>query len=490
MRLKIIAGNLVAVLAIGLLGYAAVKTRVQDGLEAEFDAQIDSDAELFKRSYKLSALQFVDFVRSRAQSQSVKGVFTGLDESSRRRRSYDAAEAVATWFQDPSRRGQRPQIVAVLDETGRVIARDGNVNDMFLTSLLEPIPSLRAVITNGAAVHDVWHKDDENKYLQVAIAPIPNQEGRPIGALLVGFDLSDGNARKEAEVLGRDVAFVVDGTVYASSLGSDKRNQLKSALFGTMGPTTEAALAGTGGGTWSANLGDDTWVGVTAPLPLSPAAKVAFTVLDNKTSHVSLASEVANILLILMVVGAIAVVVYGFIVGGSLLGPLEQIEEDVLAVINGRTDLRIDVKSAEFGGLAYRINQLINVFTGVSEESEDGHVAPSGDGWDVGSTEAGAGRDPRRAQGRVRAVGRRASSTTRTSRRRWLRSRKKPTSTGCTPSTWTRSVPRERTSPGFPRTSSSPGCRRTRPTSSRNTAAEWSGSRCTWMGARSRFALS
>src|SRR6185295_6106518 len=31
----------------------------------------------------------------------------------------------------------------------------------------------------------------------------------------------------------------------------------------------------------------------------------------------------------------------------------------------------LDVQSAEFGGLAYRINQLLNVFTGVQETAED-----------------------------------------------------------------------------------------------------------------------
>jgi hypothetical protein len=43
----------------------------------------------------------------------------------------------------------------------------------------------------------------------------------------------------------------------------------------------------------------------------------------------------------------------------------------VLQVINGRTDLRLETDSPELGGLAFRINQLLNVFTGTEEASED-----------------------------------------------------------------------------------------------------------------------
>jgi hypothetical protein len=65
--------------------------------------------------------------------------------------------------------------------------------------------------------------------------------------------------------------------------------------------------------------------------------------------------------------------------------PIEQIEEGVLQVINGRTDLRLETDSAELGGLAFRINQLLNVFTGTEEASEDEEgkisVPPSEGHW-------------------------------------------------------------------------------------------------------------
>jgi hypothetical protein len=58
-------------------------------------------------------------------------------------------------------------------------------------------------------------------------------------------------------------------------------------------------------------------------------------------------------------------------------------EDDILAVINGRNDVRLEVETPELGGLSYRINQLINLFTGVAEEDEDGRAVTSSGGWEA-----------------------------------------------------------------------------------------------------------
>jgi hypothetical protein len=75
--------------------------------------------------------------------------------------------------------------------------------------------------------------------------------------------------------------------------------------------------------------------------------------------------------LLLTLVFALVVLGYGFMVGNSIVKPIEQIEEGVLAAINGNTEVRLDTNNPELGGLAYRINQLLNVFTGVSESDDE-----------------------------------------------------------------------------------------------------------------------
>ena len=71
--------------------------------------------------------------------------------------------------------------------------------------------------------------------------------------------------------------------------------------------------------------------------------------------------------------------------------PIEQMEDDILAVINGRGDVRLEVETVELGGLSYRINQLINLFTGVAEEDAEGRAVTSSGGWEAVSA---SGPDP------------------------------------------------------------------------------------------------
>lgn len=380
MRLKIIAGNLVAVLIVGLGSYFYVKSELEKNLGAQVDQDIANESQLLARSWRLSGLEFVEQVRERANTNEVRGAFGALDESSRRTRAHQQANSVASWFQDPARgRGGRPDIVLLTDETGRVIARDQDINRLNGTSLVQPLPSIRRAL-QGNAARDAWLKEDENKLLQVAMAPVRNQEGGVIGVLLVGYDISNGFAEREAEVLGREVAFLREGSIYSSSLDQGVVSGLQSELFGEMGAVTTAALGGQPSSPFTTRIGGTEFVGVVAPLPATPSQQLAVAVLGNKTAQTELAA-VSQVILILMAVGFIFVVVYGFILGTSIIRPIEQIEEGVLRVVNGQTDHRIDVKSTELGGLAYTINQLINVFTGVEETDAEGRSRAPGSNW-------------------------------------------------------------------------------------------------------------
>lgn len=372
MRLKIIAGNLVAVLLLGLISFFVVRSQLTSGLEAGIDATIANDAEVIERSWRLSGIEFTSLVADRAATHESSDVFAAHDEDGLRTRGYEAAERLGAWFGDPSRRGVVPDIVLFTDETGKVLARNADRNRMYGAMLPTQIPALRAVLERGAELTDVWRKDDEGKVLQVAAAPIRGDSGSIIGSLVVAYDVSNGYAAGEARLLSRDVAFVSDQRVYSSSLPADRAEALKQFLFSEArrGATTQALSGGANPPPFRTTLAGDDYIGALGRLTNTDSSPLAFVVLGNRTDASSLAAS-TNIVLILTVLFSLLVLGYGFAVGTQLLRPIEQIEEGLLAVVNGRTDLRLDVHSAELGGLAYRINQLLNVFTGVPETNED-----------------------------------------------------------------------------------------------------------------------
>jgi len=220
----------------------------------------------------------------------------------------------------------------------------------------------------------------------VAVAPVRDDRGAIVGVLTVGFDLSNGLAQSEGRRLGgRDVAFVTADKVYSASLGEGPVKQLRSFLGGEGKAHASQALGGTVTAPWITSLGEHQFAGVLAPLPGAANAKVAYAVLVDRDAQAARVGDATKIILVLTLVFALVVIGYGFMLGNSIVRPIEEIEEGVLAVINGNTDLRLDTGNAELGGLAYRINQLLNVFTGVAEspdEDAEGRVSsPGGADW-------------------------------------------------------------------------------------------------------------
>jgi hypothetical protein len=382
MRLKLIAGNLVIVLLVGLGSYLVVRTQLRSELWRQLQARIGDDSELFARSWRANGARLAEDVAKRAASNSVRNVFTASGEANRRRRAFNAAQKVSRWFDDRARgRSEPPHIVTLVDETGRVIARDTDPNRMFGQLLIGQAPALRGVLKRGGSRYGVWKHED--KLLQVGVAVVRNDQGGIVGAVLVGYDLSNGFAKREAALLGHDLLFITDQDIYSTSTSVDVRDALQQALhLAPLESVTKAALSGKPTLPWTTTLGSEQYVGVTAGLPMARGAGAGYVVLAHRGKHVALAS-VANVILWLTLLGLIGVAIYGFIVANHIMDPIERMEDDILAVINGRTDVRLEVESPELGGLSYRVNQLINLFTGVAEEDEEGRAVTSSGGWEA-----------------------------------------------------------------------------------------------------------
>jgi len=385
MRLRLIAGNVIVVLIVGLGSYWVVHTELLAGLSRELEERIDDDSELFARSWRADGARLVEGVADRALSRQVRSIFVASGEERRRGRAFAAAQAVSKWFQDPARgRRERPHIVAVVDETGRVIARDTDPNRMFGQSLSNALPVVREVLDDGAPRFGVWLH--ENKLVQVGVAPVRSDDGGIVGTLLVGYDLSNGFAKREAELIGHDLLFITSDRIYSTSTSVGVKDALQRAIYAPpLASGTQAALSGKRTTPWEATLRGDRYVGVTAALPDVPDVEAGYVVLAHQGKSTALA-EVANMILWLTLLGLFGVAIYGYVVANQVMEPIERMEDDLLAVINGRQDVRLEVDSAELGGLAYRINQLINLLMGVAEEDEEGRAVTSSGGWEAVST--------------------------------------------------------------------------------------------------------
>ncbi len=403
MRLKIIAGNVLWVLVTGLVAFFGVRIGIADQATTDVTEDTQRNYEVLERSFRLSAAELTEAVRDRALTHEVGSVFNASGTESLRTRAHTAANGVASWLGDPARgMGGRPELVLITDENGRVLARDLDPERMFDTQLAQSLPILRDVL-EGRARNTLWRQRSDNKVLRVVAAPIRSEDGRVIGALMVGYDLSNGFAEAQAALLAHGaVGYVVEGALYSAS-GEMPTLEAALAEGGALKAPAAAALSsGTPSSRLEFTVGDGAYVAIVGPVPGIegfPAGMVSIVDAGARLERTS----AANIALIMTLVAALGVFIYSFLIGSNLLRPLEDIEEGVLKVINGRTDFRIDVDDGEFGGLAYRINQLINMLTGVEESDEEGHTTSSGT-WGA-QTDVGTGsRQAVAAAGVVQAV--------------------------------------------------------------------------------------
>jgi hypothetical protein len=100
-------------------------------------------------------------------------------------------------------------------------------------------------------------------------------------------------------------------------------------------------------------------------------AKRGVLVVAGPASFVEGASSIPLNIFYATALGLVLVIVAGWLIGNYITRPINTLEEGILAILNGQTDRRFDLDHAELGGLAFRIDQLLNQLMGVEEDTTD-----------------------------------------------------------------------------------------------------------------------
>ncbi|MBI2894783.1 MAG: methyl-accepting chemotaxis protein [Deltaproteobacteria bacterium] len=393
MRLKIIGANFIVVLVCGLAGYLLVRSSLKSYFEQEVEGSLSRDQSLFEDSRMLAGRLLEDLVRQRARGQSAVAVFTapaGSDD--RRRAAFVEAQAMSAALEDRGQMGRRPELVALTDERGRIISRNVDPNAHFMRDLGTEFPSIRFAL-RGDPITDIWQFDA--LLLDIAAAPIVRDNG-VIGALVVGFDISNGQARAEKARFAKEIGYFTKGRLYSTSLegagpgGGDSSPAREMAKAVTPALATAIQQRSASNRFPVAIAGSD-YVAIAAPLPGQRYNHDAgYVMLASVTQALSPVGATTSVL-ICTILALIGVAVMGLLLSNHFLKPIEQIEDGVLRVINGDVNHRLEIESPEVGGLAYRINQLINTLTGVEEGDEEGGAGGEEGAPPRPQTGAGAG---------------------------------------------------------------------------------------------------
>jgi methyl-accepting chemotaxis protein len=191
-----------------------------------------------------------------------------------------------------------------------------------------------------------------------------------VGALAVGIPLTDELSRVADSATGRPLLLTTPGQGGAIEVllrSTSDTGTLDAAVTGEGKDTVKSAFdsrsvsAAKAGGL----------IVAAAPLEALGSGKSAVLVVGAPLTLFPGANTLALPVLGVMLLGIVLVVVGGFLLGGYIMRPISTLEEGLLAVLNGQTDRRIELEHAELGGLAFRINQLLNQFMGIEEDTTD-----------------------------------------------------------------------------------------------------------------------
>jgi HAMP domain-containing protein len=275
--------------------------------------------------------------------------------------------------QELAEESRRADLMVVTDARGKVICRDVDPNEMFGDDLKARFPAVGRALQEQA-VKDVWNWG--GRMMRVAVVPI-RQQHAVVGAFVVGFVVTAADAQqKKREVLGMDLAYILDGKVQSSSFaGPDGKEdptrvqQLAAQIFDGAKWAQQAIDGRKATEVFPVILGGERQLAIAAPAPgNSDNVKTGVIIVSSLAGHAATGGLIIALGLCAILVAVIVIM----LTARQLIGPAEEIEKGVSEVINGNLEYTFPQASRDFEGLANSLNVMLCRLTGRPEPSEEG----------------------------------------------------------------------------------------------------------------------
>ena len=376
MRIGLVAAIVLLALTAG--AYALVTRELKDSVVQDLDTTVSRAQRIHGNVARLEATDFENKATDFSHRSAVVGVFDKSDEMGRRTAAFNECEKINEELRTSNK--AKADIVAIVDSSGKVLARDLNPNAMFGEDFRSKFPAVATALT-GRAAKDIWTL--QNRMNRVAVAPIVQPDGTIRGALVIGYVVTARDAQLKHDQLGTEVAYFHNGKVHTSSFISEgtgenakedgnKTQALNQVLFGGDAWGNKALQKGGPTEVFHLSLDGREYTAVAAPL-LGNA-------FDKTSGVVTLASisdalePVSAVGLKVFGLGALAILVLlGAVVmtAQRFMRPLDKIELGVAEIINGNIDYQFRPVGPDFEGLSNGLNVMLARLLGREEPNED-----------------------------------------------------------------------------------------------------------------------
>ncbi len=372
MRTKIIAVNAVIVVLLGLLSFALIRAAVSSaaGNTTQLQADAKHDVQSASARLQLDGLRTERWLAAKAAEGATLEVMSKSSPTARGEAATALSDAVLSAAkQSPVFAGNVPSLVVLVDAQGKIIGRNGST--LGRGDDLAPLyAGLKESLATGHSGSDVWFTPARNDQYLASYAPVKNEQGKVMGAIAAGFTLNDELSRVSEATTGRALKLVMlqaDALAVVAS-SANNNEQITQALAGPAKDSIKGAL--TQGHVASTEASDV----IVAAAPIEGFGDGHRAALVGAKPS-SLIDNVTGMLLPLIagvtVLGLVLVIAGGWLLGTYITRPITELEEGLLAILNGQTDKRFQMDHPDLGGLAFRIDQLLNQLMGVEEDNTD-----------------------------------------------------------------------------------------------------------------------
>jgi hypothetical protein len=379
MRWKIIIVNAGIVIVVAVLTYVLLATSLKDVVanQAERKREVAQALRAANSQLALDALRMERWLEGNASAPSVHAVFAGSTADVRS----EAATAEANRLRDaavtePTFVKMVPSLVLFVDAQGVAIGRNGSAL-MRGDNMAAAYPSLGESLKSGHTSSAIWLDHKRQEQMLASYAPVRGDNGAVIGALVVGTPLNDERLTRTSdltsghnlllEVVGDTSEIVADSGAPADIVAAAGQPNVATAAKQALASGGVVTVDATAGGQLFGAIPLDGYYGQTKGVII---AAVPASLVDSLGGLLWPVFAVAGLGLLLVIVG-------GVLLGNYISGPISELEDGLLAIINGNSDLRFQLEHEELGGLVFRINSLLNALMGVAEDTTDEHGRPS-----------------------------------------------------------------------------------------------------------------
>ncbi len=391
MRWKIVVVNAGIVVILGLLSFVLLVSSL-GALSGDAEARrsmVSHALSAANARVGYDALRTQRWLSKHVDDEALRSVFFRGTVSARQ----EGATALANRLRevasaDPSYGQGVPGLVLILDSQGTVLGRDGSAL-MRGERIVETYPSLRRALEGRETASDVWLSRTRQEQLLVSFAPVLGDTGQVLGVVVFGAVLNDEWLRGVGDqTSGRALLF---GVSSRGSLEILARAGQAGALLSGIAAAPQIVEASNGSlrshrmvlasGEHQHHL-----VGV-APLEGFDVSSGAVLLAGVQSSESGRIRELILLPIVgVTLLGLTLVLISGVLLGNYLTRPVSELEDGLLAVINGNSTLRFQIEHPDFGGLVFRINSLLNALMGVPEDTTDeegrSSAVPSSRGFD------------------------------------------------------------------------------------------------------------